>query len=214
MYIQCILTGVPEFEVSTLLTKKCFSLKSVTCFKKLSVADIESTRELFCTFTSEVSQTQYVVDYLHRHCDTSRSVKSVLFSLAGKAVCQDCWRFTHGMKYTRFKAMLTKFKDGLVVIEHRNKGFHGRRCFTIQVSVWLSSFVKKVGDYMPTDGSVHLPSCLTKSDVYELACEDLKEGNLVVCSRSTFFEMWNKEFSDVKIPPVSFSVAMHVAIAL
>ena len=69
--------------------------------------------------------------------------------------------------------------------------------------MWLHMFINKLGDHMPTDGSIHLPSCLTKSDIYELASVDLSVGDIMVCSKSSFFQLWKKEFQHVKIPPVS-----------
>ena len=197
-----LFVGLPEFSAPDLLLKKCCSRQNITCFRKLSLDDIECVRQIFGSFCSETSQTQYVIDYLRRHCDASGSARSVLYSVAGKVVCQHCWRLAHGIKYTRFKMILKKFEAGLIIVEHGRKGVRGPRNATLRANVWLHSFVKRVGDHMPTDGTIHLPSCLTKSDVYELACEDLTDGNIPMCSRSTFFSMWSKDFKHVKIPPV------------
>lgn len=99
-----------------------------------------------------------------------------------------------------------KFQSGVVLVEHGRQGLRSRKESTIRASVWLQIFINKVGDHMPTDGSTHLPSCLTRSDVYELAREDLSQDGTPVCSRSTFFELWRREFQHVKIPPVNFII--------
>ena len=55
---------------------------------------------------------------------------------------------------------------------------------------------------MPMSKDIHLPSCLTKADVYDLACDDLTEGGMQCCSKTTFYRVWRTEFSHVKIPKV------------
>lgn len=191
-----------------LISKKCCSRSSITCFKKLSVADIEGVRSDFYGLHTETKQNQFVIDYLRRHSDCSGSLTSVLFTVAGKNVCQHCWRLAHGIKYTRFRNLLAKFVKGVVQIEHGRQGKQSLRVPTIRVGMWLRMFVDKVGDRMPTDGAIHLPSCLTKSDVYDLAQQDLSDGGVVVCSRSSFFQLWKSDFQHVKIPPVSIWIKM------
>lgn len=205
--------GSPEYPVLDLLTKKCCSRSSVTCFTKLSVADIEGVRSEFYALSSETDQNQYVINYMRRHSDCSGSLTSVMFTIAGKVVCQQCWRLAHGIKYTRFRTMVSKFEKGVLQIEHGRQGRLSVRVPKVRAAMWLRMFVEKVGDRMPTDGSIHLPSCLTKVDVYDLAQHDLGEGGIKVCSRSTFFQLWKSDFSHVKIPPVSTfiynEVCMH-----
>jgi len=47
-------------------------------------------------------------------------------------------------------------------------------------------FFKKVGDHMPVKTEVHLPSCLTKGDVYALAVEIMSSKlALLVCEDVT-----------------------------
>ena len=55
---------------------------------------------------------------------------------------------------------------------------------------------------MPTSTAIHLPSCLTKSDVYSLAFDDLTQWGLECCAISTFYEIWQSTFPNVKIPKV------------
>ena len=55
---------------------------------------------------------------------------------------------------------------------------------------------------MPMCKELHLPSCLTKVDVYDLARDDLTQGGLSCCSASQMYELWKREFPHVKIPKV------------
>ena len=66
----------------------------------------------------------------------------------------------------------------------------------------MRTFFQKVGDRMPMSEAVHLPSCLTKVDIYELAKDDLTQGGLHCCSISMMYEIWKSEFDNVKIPKV------------
>ena len=112
-------------------------------------------------------------------------------------------RMCYGIKYTRFNSLIAKFQSGISQIEHGQQGLRSCRDSTVRAASWLRIFVDKVGDRMPTDGTIHLPSCLTKSDVYNLAQEDLSQGGVPMCSRSSFFRLWKNDFKHVKIPPVS-----------
>ena len=96
------LIGVPEFSVSELVNRKCCNRSEVTCFKKLSQADIEGVRQEFFRLPSETVQNQFVIDYFRRNSDCSGSANSILYSVAGKAVCDHCWRLVYGLKSTRF----------------------------------------------------------------------------------------------------------------
>ena len=55
---------------------------------------------------------------------------------------------------------------------------------------------------MPVKTEIHLPSCLTKGDVYALAVDDLSQGGLESCKISKFYQIWQQEFPHVKIPKV------------
>ena len=67
---------------------------------------------------------------------------------------------------------------------------------------WFVKFIK-CADRMPDSMTMTLPSCLTKSAVYNLYCEQMAGKPLVV--RATFvYDMWKKHFPHVIIPKVSF----------
>lgn len=66
-------------------------------------------------------------------------------------------------------------------------------------------FIAKVGDGMPMKDDIHLPSCLTKADVYALAVDELSQGGLMYsCQKSTFYQVWQTQFPHVKISKVQF----------
>lgn len=176
----------------------CCSKKEITCFKLLTQAAIERIRTSVYSL-SETEQTQHVLNYLLEH---SRGDKSVLYTVGGQEVCETCFRMVYGFRYNRFNSVKEKFLKGVVRAEHGRLGRGKVSDISIRVISWLRIFVDKVGDRMPTSMVTHLPSCLTKADVYCLAYDDLTQGGLECCKISTFYEIWKNNFSNVKIPKV------------
>lgn len=189
--------GVPEFQISQLMSKHCCNRKNVTCFSKLSHQDIDYTRQEFYNLETETLQNQHVLDYFRRH--SSYASKSVLFSVAGKSVCSTCWRMVYGIRYNKFTSLMKKFQEGVIVAQHGHLGSSRVTTVTLRTT---SSFFLKVGDHMPMSSDIHLPSCLTKLDVFELAHDDLLQGGLQCSSLSQFYSIWSLEFPHVKIPKV------------
>lgn len=66
--------------------KKCCSRREITCFNKLSVADIKVIRKEFYDINTETCQNQFVIYYMRHHSDGSLSSSAVLFTIAGKIV--------------------------------------------------------------------------------------------------------------------------------
>ena len=157
------------------MNKTCCNYQKVTCFKVISQAQIKAIRQEFYTSSTETEQTQQILDYLRGH---SRVDKSVLYTVGGQEVCETCFRMVHGLRRHRFSSIKTKYYDGVIFAEH---GRQGKGCFsdaTIRLISWLRLFIAKVGDKLPTKEGIHLPSCLTKADIYALASDDLSQGVL------------------------------------
>ena len=182
------------------MSKCCCSSKKVTCFKLLSQAKIESIQHAFYSSSmTETAQSQKVLDYMREH---NADGKTILYTIAGQEVCETCFRMVYGLRYNRFLSIKKKFASGVIVTEHGRLGRGHHNSTTIRAISWLRMFVEKVGDHMPMNENIHLPSCLTKADVYNLAVDDLSQGNLECCPKSKFYKIWQSEFSHVKIPKV------------
>ena len=190
--------GSPEFPVSDLMTRHCCSKKEVTCFKLITQDTRERIRHSLYSL-SETEQTQLILNYLLEH---SKKDKSVLYTVGGQEVCENCFRMVYGLRYNRFNSVKIKFQQGVVLTEHGRLGRGEISDISIRVISWMHMFVDKVGDKMPTSMVTHLPSCLTKADVYSLAHDDLTQGGLECCKISTFYNIWKQNFSNVKIPKV------------
>ena len=54
---------------------------------------------------------------------------------------------------------------------------------------------------MPDSIKVHLPSSMTRSDVYDRMDLELREVDIQPCSKPLFFsKMWKKQYPDIVIP--------------
>ena len=190
---------MPEFTIGELFLRQC----ETDCFKSLSQLDVEGARKRFYELGSETHQNQWVIDYMQQHSD---STSSVMYQVSGKSVCETCWRQVYGLRYNKFSVLKAKFANNVVQIVHGREGQACPRSQTIRAMSWMRSFFSKVGDNMPMNSSIHLPACLTKADVYNLAYDDLTQGDLECCAASTFYRLWTKEFPNVLIPKVSIKL--------
>lgn len=203
-----ILIGKPEFKVDELFVKKCCD---EMCFKKISHVAIEACRDRMGQFHSETKKNQFVLDYMRDHAKKDE-LRSVLYTVCGEEVCELCWRLVYGIRYNKFKTLKDKFADGAAILEHGLTGRLNTRESTIRLLEWMRSFFSKVGDSMPMSEAINLPSCLSRMDVYELAKCDLTQGELPCPSSSYMYEIWRKEFPQVKIPKVTTYHDMCVCI--
>lgn len=201
LYHALFNAGKPEFSSAVLMTKTCCNHKKVTCFKLLSQNVIDTIRSEFYT-SKETEQTQMIIDYMGGH---SRGDKTILYTVGGQEVCKSCFRMVYGLRRHRFSSIEKKYLRGVVISEH---GRLGKGCLsdsTIRMISWMRMFIAKVGDRMPMKDDIHLPSCLTKADVYALAVDELSQGGLMYsCQKSTFYQVWQTQFPHVKITKVQF----------
>ena len=192
-------TGVAEYSPMEVIQSRCCEKE---CVHQLSLVDIEKSRSEFYV-RNETEQAQFVIDYFQQHTKSTATGPQTIFIIAGKEVCRLCWRMAMGIKRTRFTTLMDKFMAGIVHVEHGRSGFRYPQGPSSTAISWMRSFFDKVGDRMPMQQSFHLPSCLTKKEVYHIAKEDLQALGLECCSKTTFFEYWKMEFPNVVIPKVS-----------
>ena len=68
--------------------------------------------------------------------------------------------------------------------------------------MYFKEYAENFGEQQPDCPEIHLPSCLTKIAVfkdYKLQCDVSQQPSI---SLSSFYEMWRKEFSHVKLRKV------------
>ena len=68
----------------------------------------------------------------------------------------------------------------------------------------MQRYFDLIGNKMPQNNQIHLPSWETQKSVYERFWEDMAIKQITeVVSLSMFYKLWNDEFSHVAIPEVS-----------
>ena len=125
----------------------------MTCFRKLSQVDIDRVREHLYSLETETAQNQLVLDYFAQH---SSDGSAVMYTVAGKMVCETCWRLVYGLRYNKFSSLKQKFATGVIHVEHGRQGLSQPQYSTLRATSWLRTFVDKVGDRMPMNSSLHL----------------------------------------------------------
>ena len=90
-------------------------------------------------------------------------------------------------------------------------GFRSRKVG--MAMAWLEKFASEFGDKMPDSNQVHLPSALTRKDVYHRMLEEVGSGSDEnVCSLSYFLNLWRAEHKNIVIPKVNLHEIVTEAI--
>ena len=81
---------------------------------------------------------------------------------------------------------------------------------TTEATAWMVNFFNLIGDHMPHQMGIHLPSSLTKLSVYQRMQSDMQSrGKASIISKAHFFKLWDEQFSNVKIPKVCQCLHTH-----
>ena len=95
--------------------------------------------------------------------------------------------------------------DGKVASLPANYGRSGIESIGVQnAREYFEDLFDKTGDKMPNlvPPEIHLPSCLTKLEVWRSVKRQLKSVGLECCSYARFVAIWKKHYKQVKIPQV------------
>lgn len=135
------------------------------CMRKLSVDDIQHAEVQFDE-RRQTCKRNFVLELLHNHSHVNDVGEyETEFFIRGKSVCKGAWLLSHNMNKETFRRILNKFKDGVLVLEHGNKGKNTVMAKTAECISWLQFFVNSIGDHQPDKGCIHLPSCFSRSDI-------------------------------------------------
>lgn len=119
-------------------------------------------------------------------------------SVNGWKVCHDCYRSIYNISPCTWQRRQKDVREGKHNWEHGNVGHEGHYTQSGYLSrAWMSKFFCSLGDYQPDTGEIHLPP-MAQQDVYDEMVVDL--GDLAI-SKTHFYNVWQTEYPDVKIPP-------------
>lgn len=172
--------------------------------QSFSIRELNNASEHFQSKTS-TEQRQYLLDSIMLSspgsATASASVKEKIM-LYGKPVCMRAFALLLNTSERRLER-IKKNCSTVGKIAHGNSGIKRPTSKSLDASAWMKSYFTRMGDYMPDSNRIHLPSFLTKREVYQKMCLDLSDiGIMDIVSQSTFYELWDREYNHVLIPEV------------
>lgn len=91
---------------------------------------------------------------------------------------------------------------------HTTLGNQGKRRMNTKkesATVWMERYFKLIGDKMPKNSQIHLPSWETQKNIHVRYCQDMEQQGIEedkVAGISMFYKIWTEQFSHVVIPEV------------
>ena len=162
-----------------------------SCLRNLGFNKIKQEREVFLGMKRSSQNTflRASIGILQKH---------TRYTVSDEIVCRRCFLKVFCLSNQRMKKVLacSRFEDEVTQYSYASRD-------TPQLSFlknWLEVFVTYNGESIPNCKFTHLPDNFTKTEVYNLYIETLKERNMPMLSLCSFLRVWRKHFSLVKIP--------------
>ena len=125
---------------------------------------------------STLAKQRWLLDYLNTHSFTiSNNEVEISFFVSGKKVCQAIWISTIGISLSNFYKIRKKFLSGSVNILTKCQRSPLQK--TTEAIAWMSNYFDLVGDHLPHRMIVHLPSSLSKVNIYHRMVSSFKARN-------------------------------------
>ncbi len=190
--------------VAKILVSKCGCERE--CLFHLSADTVLTARKKFLSMRF-TEQHQWMSHRIHENSHViGPHTLETKFLVGGRVVCQHAWCKTHGISHRRLMRVIKSVSAGQVLVEHGNRGVKRPSLRAETARAWMARYFHLVGDKMPHNSQVHLPSWETQKDVYRRFTEDMELQNVPASSivvLSTFYRIWAEDFSHVAIPEVS-----------
>lgn len=168
------------------------------CLQAFTTKELDTAMEHFQS-KSSIKQRQYLLDCVTFSSPSNASTAKEKFMLYSKPVCKRAFAQLLGTSERRLERIRQSGVTG-----HGNLGMKRPTNKSFDASAWMNNYFSRMGDHMPDSNRIHLPSFLTKREVYLRMCTDLADDGIKdIISLSTFYELWDKEYSHVAIPEVS-----------
>ena len=198
------LTGTEQEceQVGSLLVSPCCQKQ---CLLHLTAHDVLTARERYFSLGGN-EQRQWLLDRVHEKSHVEGKGKLLItFSVAGQAICEMSWCHIYNISHRQVTRIVKAVLDGKTVAEHGNKGRRRTNTKSESTKAWMNKYFNLVGDKMPHNSQIHLPSWETQKDVYMRYTEDMTLQSIPatdVMSLSMFYKIWAEDFPSVVIPEV------------
>ena len=189
--------------VGTILVSKCCNKD---CLLFLTANDVLTARKRVCALSASTLR-QWLVDKV---LEGSHSVNGKLethFNVAGIEVCRAAFCQVYSLNVRKVSRATKSVIANNLIVEHGNAGRKRPTTKCDSAKTWMERYFNLIGDKMPHNGQIHLPSWESRKDVYARYNEDMSvqqmEKNDII-SLDMFYKLWRKDFSNVIIPEVNY----------
>ena len=134
------------------------------CLHSFSVEEFDAATKHFKE-KSAAEQRQFLLDSLIFSSPSSASVREK-FMLYSKAVCRKGFANLLGTSERRLER-IKQHCGASVKIVHGNRGMKRPTIKSCDAPAWMKSYFDMMGDNMPDSNRIHLPSFMTKREVYQ-----------------------------------------------
>lgn len=184
---------------------------SIECFRQRNTCRRKCLSDISIDFIKESRYRVWTKNYQQRvewfsdkFIDAEFDEEKPLFFISkGNTVCGQCFRSLYKLNKNFYYKWIVKFEEGAV-----SSGFQKGRPVSKakeDVVLWLHDYAKYRGDLMPDKEIIMLPYKTRKIDVYNLYVNEMTDKLLVSVSPATFYQMWKREFKNLKIKKVCFN---------
>ena len=204
---NCVTDDERSYLGAVMQSKCC----SKNCMLTISGLNLITARRKVLSLDSNGLR-QWLVDKLQDFSYRSEIGKlQTRYSIAGVEVCPQAWCTIHSISQQRMSRALKLVSSGEVLIEHGNKDKQKVSQKSNMARIWMDRYFNLIGDKMPHNSQIHLPSWETRKDIFmryqaDMQRQQIPESSIVVLS--TFYKMWTDDFTHVVIPEVC--IAMYV----
>ena len=175
------------------------------CLLSLTPNAVISSRRKLSTLSSN-ERRQWITDKVFESSKPLGQDKlETQFVLSGNVICNTAWRKIYKVSEKQLSRISRNVARGLLNVHHGNKGRKRNNTKSEVAKTWMERYFHLVGDKMPHNNQIHLPSWETQKDVYQRYCMDMSQQQLSpqdTVSLSTFYRIWSDYFHEVVIPEV------------
>ena len=187
--------------VAKILMSPCCSNQ---CLLFLTGHDVLTARKKVCPL-SVTSQRQWLIDKISDASYFVNGKMEISFSIASKVVCRAAFCLFYSFNSKKVSRTIKAVNNGGLISEHGNKGKTKESVKTSEAKTWMERYFNLIGDKLPHNGQIYLPSWETCKDIYlrhkeDMAIQQVDES--CVISLSMFYKLWHDDFANVIIPEV------------
>lgn len=160
----------------------------------------------------------WLLNYFSLQCPCNsngeKDMKNMSYVIHGKEVCFDLWIEILSLSTSRYYRVRKEFlaNNG---VSYTIKPSRHQQPKTLKAIAWMDSYFQRVGDKRPDKEWVYLPTCLTKSKLYEIMTEELYQHDTSKgISYAKFCQIFNEDFKNVSIPKVASYVHSYICSVL